>query len=254
MKSQMLFRELREYSDYTFERKLKDFYEHITQNIYMEPYFSKLKEGFSDFNEKYQEEMGKGAVFLPDDEDDRLPSVLGMMNEVARNGGVIAVLRYRYGGRSLREAFSKWYDDIATYVMDDIFSDIAFDIEAIENKQENKNKDDENINIPQNIITYHGGNHNTQIGNNNVQNIITDEVIGELKQSDMYKDEDNRSVVLENIKDMRDELDKEEPSEERVKGFMKKVIDTGEDKVIQWAFEHFGKIPAFISVVPELFK
>ncbi|MEK4555346.1 hypothetical protein [Jeotgalicoccus sp. FSL K6-3177] len=252
MKSQMHFGELSEYSSYTFDRKLKDFYEHITEDAYMEPYFSQLKEGFKDFNEKDREEMGQGAVFLPDDKKDRLPSVLGMMNEVARGSDVVTILKHKYGGSSTRDAFNGWYHDIATYVINDIFSDIAFDIQAIENKQENKDKDDENITVPQNVFNYHGGTHNTQIGNNNVQNITADEFIGELHKSDLYSNDENKTIVVQHARDLHEEVSKEEPSKSKIKKLLGKIKETGEDEAIEWVFSNLKEFPIVIEALTDL--
>jgi len=252
MKSQMHFGELSEYSSYTFDRKLKDFYEHITEDAYMEPYFSQLKEGFKDFNEKYREEMGQGAVFLPEDKKDRLPSVLGMMNEVARGSDVVTILKHKYGGSSTRDAFNGWYHDIATYVINDIFSDIAFDIQAIENKQENKDKDDENITVPQNVFNYHGGTHNTQIGNNNVQNITADEFIGELHKSDLYSNDENKTIVVQHARDLHEEVSKEEPSKSKIKKLLGKIKETGEDEAIEWVFSNLKEFPIVIEALTDL--
>lgn len=253
METRRLFDELRIYSDYSFKRKLYDFYNHVTQDEYMKPHFSELQKGFEKFNEKYNQKMNRGEIFLPEDVKDRILAVVGMMNDVASGGNAISTLRMKYGGKSLREVYGKWYDDIATYEMNRIFSNIAFEIESIENKQENRNKNDEDIKLqPQNINNFYGGNHNTQIGDSNIQNITSENVIGELTQFDMFNNEDNRSIVTENIKNIQEEIEKDNPSEERIKGFLKKVIDTGEDKVIRWSLNQFGRIPEFLNAVSNL--
>lgn len=252
MKTKMLFRELSEYSKYTFDIKVKDFYEHITVDPYMESYFFQLKEDYESFYEKYNQEIEQGAVFLPDNKNDRLLFILEVMREVALGNDIIVTLRYQYDGESIKDAYNSWYNDSAKYVMVNIFSDIEFDIQTIENLQDNKDKDDINIKVPENMINNDDRNTGADSRNKNAQNMSTEAFIGELHNFNMYSNDKNRTVVVQHAKDLHEEASKEAPSKSKVKKIIEKIKDTGETEAIDWLLTNLIQFPVIVDAVEEL--
>lgn len=252
-RAQRYFYELSNYSEHTYEMKLKDFYNHITQDYYMQTYFSDLKVGMREMNEKYEEERKKGAIFIPEDKEDRAKTVVGFMNLMAvepRKGFVI--LHKSYKGSEFVGKYARWYKDIALPVFNDIFGEINFDIQTIENRNENKNKELEDIPVSTTNYHIHGVTYNSQFGNNNIQNINIDNLFGEIVDSEVGFSEDNRELIQKEVKNIENEVKKDNPSKEKLKGFLSKIYDKGETEVIKHLGTKLQHIPAVTTSIMEL--
>lgn len=224
------------------------------KNPYIIPYTNYAFEKLDYIKERYKVEMTEERMIPPPDKINRLPYIIVIFERLANPETRYTILFnmvWTTGVKGYENAYIKWFDTVASGIISDLIGDIEFEIESIEERKENQNKELEEISVPTTNYHIHGTTYNSQFGNYNTQNITIDNLFNELVDSDIKFSEDNRELIQNEVKNIEEEVSKHNPSKDKIKGMLERIYVKGETEVIKYLGTKLNHIPAVTSAIME---